>query len=133
MRVGLERLQAGVRRFQDRWPERWLPALATWYMGAKHRADVGGGCAMPSPSPEVAKADAETRAVYQAGLLATVEAMTARLPFRYAEDGRALAWATLALLAGGVILSRAVEDPALAEEIASAVRDAVASGATRGD
>lgn len=130
VRVGLDRLRVGIRRFQEQRPRQWLPALAEWYMGPEHRADAGGGCAMPSLSPEVVKADAEARAVYQAGLLEAVETMMARPPFRGAKHGRERAWATLALLAGGVMLSRAVTDPALAEEIASAVRDVVASEAT---
>jgi AcrR family transcriptional regulator len=131
VRIGLDRLRAGIGHFQEQRPGQWLPALAEWYMGTEHRADVGGGCALPSLSSEMVKADAETRAAYEAGLLEAVEALMAGPPFRDAGNGRQSAWAALALLAGGVTLSRAVTDPALAEEIAAAVRDAVASDATR--
>ncbi|MBV9859244.1 MAG: TetR/AcrR family transcriptional regulator [Alphaproteobacteria bacterium] len=127
LRLGLVRLAAGINRFQQQGRADWLPLLADWYMSAAHRADLGKGCALPSLSPEVVKADSETRSLYQEGLLAAVTALMRAPPFRDAKDGRQHAWATLALLAGGVTLSRAVADPALADEIASAVRDVLAA------
>ena len=131
VRVGMERLQAGILQFQAQKAGDWLAALADWYMGPGHRADIGGGCAMPSLSPEVVKSDEETRAVYEAGLLQALDALMAEPPFRDAERGRERAWASLAILAGGVALSRAVVDPALADEIAVAVKNAVQDGPAR--
>ncbi len=125
VQVGLERLCAGIERFQRQSKREWLPDLARWYMGSVHRADVAGGCALPSLTPEVVKAEDETRAAYQQGLLKAVDALMSQPPFRGAVHGRERAWVTLALLAGGVSLSRAVPDPLLANEIGEAVRRAI--------
>ncbi|MBV8890269.1 MAG: TetR/AcrR family transcriptional regulator [Alphaproteobacteria bacterium] len=129
VRVGLDRLRAGIERFQHQSPRDWLNQMAHWYLGPAHRADVGGGCALPSLTPEVVKSDLETRAAYQRGLLQALDALMAQPPFRDAPEGRRHAWATLALLAGGVGLARAVPDPVIADEIAAAVRAAVETAA----
>jgi len=121
VQAGVARLKTGIARFQERQPADWFPALATWYMGSKHRADVSGGCAMPSLSPEVVKADKATKQVYEAGLLEAMAQLTSKAPFDDPVHGRERAWAALALFAGGVTLSRAVASPALAKEIAAAV------------
>ena len=122
VRSGVDRLRAGVAHFRRAHGDRWLPAFADYYLGADHRRDVAGGCALPSLSAEVAHADADTRAAYQAELLRVAELIAGG-----AADpaGREAAWRLLALLAGGVMLSRAVADPAIADEIAGAVRKAV--------
>ena len=62
-----------------------------------------------------------TRAAYEAELLAVAARVAEGMP---GEPGRRAAWPILAALAGGVALSRAVADPALAREIADAARDA---------
>ena len=95
-------------------------------MGPEHRRDVRGGCGMPSLSPEVVRAGPETREEYGRLLAQSADAIAGAPPFRGADGARERAWAALALLAGGVTLSRAVADPALAEEIAEAVSKAVA-------
>lgn len=115
---GLSRLGAGIARFQARDGAAWLAGFSRFYLGAAHRRDVGGGCALPSLSPEIARADPTTRAGYQAELIKIAETMAAGLP---GAPGRAASWSLLAQLLGGVILSRAVPDPALQEEIAQAV------------
>lgn len=131
VQVGLERLRIGIERFQAT-PGEWLSTLARWYLSPTHCADISGGCALPSLTPEVVKADDETKAVYQQGLLTSVDALMARPPFQNTSDGRDRAWVTLALLAGGVSLARAVPDPLLANEIAEAVRHAVEANGKSG-
>ncbi len=61
-------------------------------------------------------------------MLETAELIAEGLPDR---PGREAAWRLLALLAGGVMLSRAVIDPDVADEIARAVRSAVDDGRER--
>jgi len=125
VRSGVDRLRAGVEHFRRGYGERWLSAFADYYLGADHRRDVAGGCALPSLSAEVAHADAATRAAYEAELLKTAQLIAEGLP---GQPGREAAWRLLALLAGGVMLSRAVSDPIVADEIARAVRKAVDDG-----
>lgn len=120
--LGIERLRQGVQQFHGRHGAGWLGPFAAFYLGPNHRQDVAGGCALPSLSPQVARADTATRAAYEAELVKVAELVASLLP---GAAGREAAWPVLALLAGGTMLSRAVQDEMLAHEIAEAVRKAV--------
>lgn len=118
--AGLERLHAGVSHFQTQGGDAWLGPFVQFYLGRTHREDIAGGCALPSLSPEVVRAGADVQSDYRERLLAIADAIAAELP---GEAGRRAAWPILAQLAGGVMLSRAVGDEVIAEEIAKAVAD----------
>ncbi len=126
VKTGVERLRAGVAYFQRQHGRDWLAAFAAYYLSPDHRRDVAGGCALPSLSPEVGRAAKPTREAYEAELLKAAELIASGLP---GQPGRAAAWPLLALLAGGVMLSRAVDDEAVAQEIADAVLGTVKAGA----
>ncbi len=126
--AGLERLRQGVERFRDQHGAGWLDAFARFYLGPDHRRDLAGGCALPSLSAEVGRADEATRVAYEAELVRIAELVTDGLP---GAPGREAAWPVLALLAGGTVLSRAVRDGAMAQEIADAVLGAVQARGTR--
>jgi len=125
VKAGVERLRVAVERFRQAHGGRWLPAFVAYYLGEGHRRDVAGGCLLPSLSAEVGRADAATRAAYEAELLAVAALVAEGLP---GKPGREAAWPILASLAGGVMLSRAVADPSLSQEIADAVRSAIQAG-----
>ena len=75
---------------------------------------------------QLALSDDAARSVFQSELLKVANAVAAGLPLTDGKADLGRAWAILAMLVGGVTLARAVEDQALAEDIASAVREAVA-------
>ena len=120
--AGLDRLRLAVETFRAGYGAGWVNAFAAYYLGKAHREDVAGGCALPSLSADVGREANETRADYQRELLRVAETVAA-------GDGlngdRRTAWPLLAQLAGGVLLARAVEDEALAQEIADSVLAAV--------
>src|SRR5271170_2634471 len=58
--AGVQRLRLGVENFRARYGESWFDAFAAYYLGPEHRRDVAGGCALPSLSAEVARADEAT-------------------------------------------------------------------------
>jgi len=120
--AGVEHMRRGVEQFRGACGGGWLAAFAEVYLGSAHRRDVAGGCALPSLSAEVARSDSNTRAAYQAELLKVASLIADGLP---GNPGREAAWPILALLVGGVTLSRAVPDEALAQEIADAVLNGV--------
>lgn len=126
VRVGFDRLHGAIRRFQDREAASWPEALAAWYVGEAHRSNVAGGCLLPSLSPEVVRGDEETRAAFGAGLNEAARMLAERPPFDGSDTARERALALLALLAGAAVLGRAVADPAQAERIAAAAREASA-------
>ena len=121
--TGLEELRTGVETMRARHGSGWLDAFADFYLTQKVTCPPAEACALPSFSPEVARADDASRTAYQEELLRLVETVAAGLPPAMDERGRReAAWALLAQLAGGVMLARAVADPSLAQEIAAAVR-----------
>jgi len=119
--AGLEELRIGIASFQEKSGPGWLAAFADFYLTEKVTCPPGDACGLPSFAPEVARADEASREAYQAGLLELVAAVEAGLSDSKNER-RAIAWEILAKLVGAVMLARAVPDPALAAEIASAVR-----------
>jgi TetR/AcrR family transcriptional regulator, transcriptional repressor for nem operon len=122
--AGLEQLREGVRSLRAAHGARWRRSFIDFYLGPRRTCKLGESCALPSLSPEVMRADDETRAAYEAELLRLVSEVSTGLddlPVNNGEDHEDRAIALLALLSGGVTLARAVRDPALSERIAKAV------------
>ena len=130
--LGLDRLRAGVETYKATHGPRWGEAFAASYLGAAHRRDVAGGCALPSLSAEVGRADEAARGTYEAAMLRVAATIADGLPSGSEEQRRRAAWEMLALLAGGTIIARGMLDEAVAEEVASAIRDAVGRVAASG-
>ncbi|MEX3949668.1 hypothetical protein AB4Y40_18190 [Paraburkholderia sp. EG287B] len=121
------RRRCGLRPLKASHGKRWLKTFIGFYLGPKRTCDIGESCALPSFSPEMVRADGETREAYEAELRRLIEEVSAGLPDEagVARDDKAIA--LLAMLSGGVTLARAVPDPALSKRIADAVeRSAVA-------
>lgn len=102
----------------------WRQRLIDLYLGERRTCDLAESCALQSLTGEVARADDEARAAYEAELRLVLESAAAGMQGATAAERRAEAMALLALLAGGVSVARAVRDPVFAEEIAAAVRQA---------
>lgn len=124
VRQGLEDLRVGIAKFQGLQGTGWLKSFGDFYMGDRRTCDLAEGCALPSLSSEVERAGDEARGVYEEKLQEIAAQMAAGLNGTEAER-RSQAWATLALLMGGLTMARTVQDPGLSEEIAAAVRAAV--------
>ncbi|MFP6562684.1 TetR/AcrR family transcriptional regulator [Paraburkholderia sp. B3] len=119
--AGIEQLRDGVASLRAAHGARWRRPFIDFYLGPRRTCKLGESCALPSLSPEVMRADDETRTAYEEELLRLVDEVSAGLDDLPAagRDDRAIAF--LALLSGGVTLARAVRDPALSERIAKAV------------
>ena len=121
MVAGLDELRQGIAAIKAGTRENWLRTFVDFYLAPKRTCDIGDSCALPNLSPDVMRADLETRALYEQQLLGIIDALSANAqdgPQDMAEDD---AIALLSLLAGGVTLARTVSDPALSERIAQAV------------
>lgn len=117
---GMRELLEGVRSFRSRHGANWLKEFLSWYLGADHRKDVACGCALASLSPEIARAGPRVRSIYAKWLSAIIEEVAAGLANGSEEQRRDRARAVLALLAGAVTISRAVETERDAAMIAAA-------------
>jgi TetR/AcrR family transcriptional regulator, transcriptional repressor for nem operon len=101
-----------------RGPE-WVRRFAGAYLSKEHRDNPDLGCPMPALAPEIGRIGGTSRKVFEhylRGLIAIVAA----------ETGKDHAIPAIALCVGGLMLSRAVEDPKLSDKILRACRDAVA-------
>ena len=99
------------------------------YLDPSHRASIGRGCTLATVSADVARAGAPARAAYAEVVAAMVAEIERGLPDARPPDDRALA--SLALCVGGIVLSRAVGDGALADRIERAAFRAVEDQLTR--
>jgi len=126
--VGMEDLRAGIEHMRESaGPAGWRQQFVDFYLGDRRTCDLAESCALQSLTGEVARADDEARAAYEAELQRVIASAAAGMSTETDAQRRADAIALLALLAGGVSLARAVKEPALSEEIAAAVSHAAAA------
>lgn len=132
---GLEELRQGIAALKESHQKSWLKAFASFYLGYKRTCELGDSCTLPSLSPDVMRADDETRGAYTAELKKLIADVAAGLPAdnketsltKTTQEDRAIV--LLAMLSGGVTIARAVSDPALSERIARVIEQAaLASG-----
>ncbi|WP_423762107.1 TetR/AcrR family transcriptional regulator [Burkholderia sp. NLJ2] len=116
--AGLDQLRQGIATLKAEHGARWRRPFVSFYLGPRRTCELGESCALPSLSPEVMRADDDTRDAYEQALRQIVDEVSSGLGDT-PDDDRAIAF--LALLSGGVTLARAVRDPVLAERIADAV------------
>ncbi|QND18601.1 TetR/AcrR family transcriptional regulator (plasmid) [Rhizobium leguminosarum bv. trifolii] len=127
--TGLEELRQGIAALKASQPKGWLTTFVGYYLGYKRTCDLGESCALPSLSPDVIRADDETRSAYTAELKRLIEEVAVGLPEgeipgqskRRREDQAIL---LLAMLSGGVTLARAASDPALSKRIVDIIAQA---------
>jgi hypothetical protein len=84
---------------------------------------LADSCALQSLSGEMARADQDARAAYEAELRSIIASVADGLDGK-PKARREEATALLAILVGGVTLARAVQDKEFSNEIAAAVRKA---------
>jgi TetR/AcrR family transcriptional repressor of nem operon len=90
------------------------------YLSPRHRDDAGRGCLFAALAADVTRQPRAVRRAFTEGLRNRVEALATLAPGRSASARRQKALATMAGLVGALMLSRAVDDPALSEEILEA-------------
>jgi TetR/AcrR family transcriptional regulator, transcriptional repressor for nem operon len=124
-----------IRRFICDEPERWQreyvdasaqgPQLAKMivdaYLSKEHFEDRDGSCPMIGLPSDTARAGESVKAAYREVLQMMAGAFEANLPVGE-PSARQRALALVAVCVGGMVLSRAVDDPTLAEDLRDAAR-----------
>ncbi len=105
-----------------------LPALVSDYLSQRHCDDSGNGCAIAALGADIARQDHGVRRGLTAHIRAQFERFARLLTDGTAASRRQRAIATLAGMVGAMTLARAVDDPALSQEILAAMRESL--GAT---
>jgi TetR/AcrR family transcriptional regulator, transcriptional repressor for nem operon len=90
------------------------------YLSPRHRDNAARGCLFAALGADVVRQPRAVRRAFTQGLRDRVETLRALLPGSSAAARREKALATMAGLVGALMLSRAVDDPALSDEILQA-------------
>jgi TetR/AcrR family transcriptional repressor of nem operon len=107
------------------------PALLEYYVSSRHRDDPARGCALSALGTEAARGSAPLRRAFGEGLQNFLDILTEALPGFSKSARRRKAVAAVATMVGAVTLARAVDDPALSEEILDAARQELRTAAYR--
>src|SRR5262245_7698576 len=99
-----------------------LEALVNAYLSPQHRSNPGRGCLIAAVGSDVARQPRTVRRAFTKALESLIEGLNNFMPGRSSAALRKQALATLAGLVGALILSRAIDGPALSEEILEAAR-----------
>ena len=99
-----------------------VEAILKRYLSAAHRDERDGGCPLPVVAGEIGTRERAHEAAFASGLEAHTASLEALLPSAGPLPRRALALALLALMIGGLSVSRAVAGTALSEEVLRACR-----------
>lgn len=127
--LALEVSRKLIERVEERWrelivghPDRPLQALLDHYIHWRTVDDPGGSCVFASLIQEVSRSEGAVRATFSEGLSTLVDVLMEVVPGATEEERRANATTTLSSMMGAVILARAVEDRALAEQFLVTMR-----------
>ena len=122
--AGMAEFHDGISRARAHFGTRWVAGFVGVYLEERRRCDLGEGCVMQCLAGDIARADGAAKATFEAELQSIVASLAAGLDRPDAADATRDATALLALMVGGLSLARAVDDPALADQIIAAVRHA---------
>jgi TetR/AcrR family transcriptional repressor of nem operon len=101
-------------------PDTALPRLLQMYLSEAHRDASGRGCAVAALGADAARQNDVVRKTFAHGVEQLVAKLTALLPGRTRAVRRRKALASFSQMVGALVLSRAVDDPALSKEILAA-------------
>ena len=101
--------------------QEWLRAFTGFYLSAEHRNAADCGCPIPALAAEAARLGGRTQEVFEQHLRRIMEFMARQFDEQHPDRKRAIS--TTALLAGAVLLARAVADETFSQEILGTCRE----------
>jgi len=105
-------------------PEKRLAVIADSYLSTIHRDNPGHGCSVPSLGAEIARESPKTRKAFAGKLDEMIEMMADFVPEMPRKQARKQAIATLATMAGAMLLARIAGSSELSDEVLKAGKDA---------
>ena len=131
--AGLGEVIEEMPKFQRKSGLSWVTDFADYYLGRPHRDDLACGCAMTTLTPEMARASKELRKIYELKMGEIADIFAEGLADGSKTNRLGRAWAMLAVLTGGLNITRAVDTPDLANYIADSLKKTVVqiAGETR--
>ena len=105
--------------------------MIAFYLSAGHREEKLDGCPVVALGSDAARQGAGVKAAFEEGIKAYLEVLGPLLPQTDGEDTNGKAMVVLSTMVGAMTLSRAVNDPDLAQALLDAavehVREAAAA------
>jgi TetR/AcrR family transcriptional repressor of nem operon len=112
-------------------PDDPLGAVIAFYLSAGHREEKLDGCPVVALGSDAARQGASVKAAFEEGIKAYLEVLSPLLPLTDGEETNGKAMVVLSTMVGALTLSRAVNDPDLAQAFLNAavehVREAAAA------
>ncbi|MEO5569170.1 MAG: TetR/AcrR family transcriptional regulator [Gemmatimonadaceae bacterium] len=103
-------------------PEDARESIVDGYLSERHRDSPATGCVFAALGPEASRGDPAVRKAFTDGLKTRLDLLAQVVTGQSRKVRRDKAIATMAGLVGAIVLSRAVNDPDLSDEILEAVR-----------
>ncbi|MHC1548318.1 TetR/AcrR family transcriptional regulator [Phyllobacterium sp. K27] len=118
-----------MKRSAEKWsalteqgPKEALAAIVSSYLAKSHSGGLANSCTMAMLAPDIARHGGEVQTNFTDGTKKLLEILESVISGSSNRAKREKAIATMAGLVGAVVLSRAVNDPAFADEILNAGR-----------
>ncbi|TRW89169.1 TetR family transcriptional regulator [Mycolicibacterium sp. 018/SC-01/001] len=127
--LAAEAIGQAFAEMQDYWraiaashePADALKAVVASYLSADHRDHPENGCPTPSMAAEAGRRGGSVQSAFTRGLSGLLAILEQLMPEKSAARRRRAGIQTMATLVGAVLMSRAVDDAALADEILGAI------------
>jgi TetR/AcrR family transcriptional repressor of nem operon len=110
-------------------PDDPLGAVIAFYLSAGHREEKLDGCPVVALGSDAARQGAGVKAAFEEGIKAYLEVLGPLLPETDGEDSNRKAMVVLSTMVGAMTLSRAVNDPDLAQAFQNAAVEYVRAAA----
>ena len=112
-------------------PEKRLALVAESYLSTLHRDNPGHGCSIPALGAEIARESPKARKAFAGKLDEMIELLADYIPNLPRKAARKQAIATLATMAGTMLLARVAGSSELSDEVLKAGRDSALEGTKR--
>jgi TetR/AcrR family transcriptional repressor of nem operon len=125
----MDRSMEHWRKITDEVPaDKRLAAIADSYLSVLHRDEPGRGCSIPALGAEIARESLKTRKAFAGKLDEMIEAMADFIPNVPRKAARKQAIATLATLAGTMLLARIAGSGELSDEVLKVGKESALDG-----
>ncbi|MET3332552.1 MULTISPECIES: TetR/AcrR family transcriptional regulator [Bradyrhizobium] len=112
-------------------PDKRLAMIAEAYLSALHRDNPGHGCSIPALGAEIARESPKARKAFAGKLDEMIEVLADNIPNMPRKAARKQAVATLATMAGTMLLARIAGSSELSDEVLKVGRDSALEGVKR--
>ena len=113
----LTRSRDDWNRLADQAADNPVFAIIRAYLSTEHRDRPGSGCTLTALGADIARQNPSVRGTVTDGVRSLVDVLARLIPGKSKAVKHEKALATFASMVGALVLARAVDDPALSEEI----------------